>query len=91
MALDVYFRNDISQGIMAVAVAMLSAAAAHGGGNLEYCRGVLDTARAQALAFGVPWSEMSSDLRGVLSESGREDLLEAMAASLPTARAMAAD
>jgi hypothetical protein len=76
---------------MAVTVAMLSAAAAHGGGNIEYCRGVLDTARAQALAFGVPWSGMSDSLRNVLIEAGREDLLEAMAASLPTARAVAAD
>ena len=90
MALDVYFRNDIAQGIMAVSVAMLSAAAAHGGGNVEYCRGVLDTARAQALAFGVPWSEMSDSLRGVLAETGRADLLETMAASLPTAHPMAA-
>jgi hypothetical protein len=91
MALEVYLRNDISAGIMSVAAAMLSAAAAHGGGNIEYCRGVLDTARAQALAFGVPWTELSGRLRGVLTESGREDLLEAMAASLPTAHPMAAD
>ncbi len=91
MALEVYFRNDISQGIMAVSVAMLSAAAAHGGGNVEYCRGVLDTARAQALAFGVPWSDMADRLRSILAETGPADLLETVAASLPTAHAMAAD
>ena len=83
MALDVYFKEDIAQGIVAVAVAMLSTAVAHGGTNLEYCRGVLDTARAQALNYGIPWTALGGELRVTLQSAERNDLLELVAAALP--------
>ena len=70
MALEIYTRSDIERNIMAVTVAMLSAAIANGGNNVEYCRGVLDTARAQALTIGVSWSEMTCHLREPLAEVG---------------------
>ena len=66
MALEVYFRADIAQGITAVTVAMLSASVANGGTNVEYCRGVLDAARAQALAYGIEWSILVDKLRADL-------------------------
>ena len=75
MALDVYFQQDIRRNVVAVAVAMLSAAAAHGVTNVEYCRGVLDTSRAQALNHGMPWSEILGELRAALNDAGRGDLL----------------
>ena len=79
MALDVYFQQDVRRNIVAVAVAMLSSAAAHGITNVEYCRGVLDTSRAQALNHGMPWSEILTDLRAALGDAGRGELIETLA------------
>lgn len=79
MALDVYFQQDVRRNIVAVAVAMLSSAAAHGITNVEYCRGVLDTSRAQALNHGMPWAEILGDLQAALGDAGRGELLEALA------------
>jgi hypothetical protein len=84
MAVEVFAKDDIAQGIVAVTVAMLSAAVAHGGTNIEYCRGVLDTARAQALNYGVPWSTLMGDLRGTLSDGERDDVLDLVARALPS-------
>jgi hypothetical protein len=84
MPLEVYFREDIAQGIVAVTVAMLSAAVAHGGTNAEYCRGVLDSARAQALNYGIPWSAVMGELKETLSISERDDLLELVAQTMPS-------
>jgi len=83
LALDVYFKEDIRQGIVAVAVAMLSAAVAHGGGNVEYCRGILDTSRAQALNYGISWPDVLLDLRSTLIEAGRGELLELLVRAIP--------
>jgi len=82
MALDVYFRDDIAQGIVSIASAMLSTAVAHGGTNVEYVRGVLDTAKAHALNYGIPWRALMSDLRSTLIEDERTDVLELVARSL---------
>ena len=87
MALEVYFKDDIAQGIVAVTVAMLSASVAHGGTNVEYCRGVLDTARAQALNYGLPWTGLMSELRGTLTDGERDDLLDLVARALPSGSA----
>ena len=83
MALDVYYRDDVAQQIVSVVVSMLSAAVAHGGGNIEYCRGVLDMARAQAVSYGIPWSGMVSDLRSTLSDAEQEVLLGMVTPALP--------
>ena len=84
MALEVFFKEDIAQGIVAVTVAMLSASVAHGGTNVEYCRGILDTARAQALNYGIPWSGLMTTLYGTLSDGERDDLLDLVARALPS-------
>jgi len=86
MALEVYFAEDIADGIVAVVVGMLTAAAAHGATNVEYCRGVLDTARAQALNYRIPWAQLQSELRGALADSGREEILDALAVPIIQAR-----
>ena len=78
MALDVFFAQDIRRNIVAVAVAMLSVAAAHGTTNVEYCRGVLDTSRAQALNHGIPWVDVLAELREALGDAGRGDLLDGL-------------
>ena len=75
MALDVYFQQDVRRNIIAVAVAMLSTSAAHGVTNVEYCRGVLDTSRAQALNHGIPWSDMQADIVAALAGAGVLDAL----------------
>jgi len=85
MALDVYFKDDVAQGIVAVTVAMLSASVANGAVNVEYCRGVVDTARAHALNYGIPWSGLACDLSQTLSDAGRNDLLDLVTRALPRA------
>ena len=67
------FIEEIQQGIVAVTVAMLSASVAHGGGNVEYCRGVLDSAKAQGLNYGISWGVLMCELKESLQET---DLLE---------------
>ena len=79
---EVFFRDNIAQGIVSIAAAMLSTAIAHGGANVEYVRGVLDTSKAQALNFGIPWRSLMSDLRSTLIEDERTDVLELVARSL---------
>lgn len=83
MTLDVYFKDDIAQGIIAVTVAMLSAAVANGAANIEYCRGVLDTNRAHALNYGIPWSGIATDLHHTLNDAGKNDLLDLVTRALP--------
>ena len=78
MALDVFFAQDIRRNIVAVAVAMLSVAAAHGTTNVEYCRGVLDASRAQALNHGIPWVDVLAELREALGDAGRGELLDGL-------------
>ena len=85
MVLEVYFKDDIAQGIIAVTVAMLSAAVANGAANIEYCRGVLDTNRAHALNYGIKWSAIAVDLHQTLNDAGRNDLLELVTRALPEA------
>ena len=77
MAIDVFFRNQIRAAILSTAVSMLSAANAHGGGNVEYCRGVMDNARANALSFGLDPVEIEGQVRalckpGYMIEGGTE-------------------
>lgn len=79
-ALECYYPSDIAQGIAAVTVAMLSASAATGV-NVEYVRGVIDTARAQALNYGIPWAGLAGQMREALGARG--DLLELVARMLP--------
>lgn len=85
MALEVYFKDDVAQGIVAVTVAMLSASVANGASNLEYCRGVVDTARAHALNYGIPWSGLACNLSQTLSDAGENDLLALVTKALPEA------
>ena len=83
MALDVYFAEDLRQGIVAVAVAMLSASLAHDRPNVEYCRGVLDVSRAQALNYGLSWPGIVTEVRAALLDAGRRELIGLLAQALP--------
>ena len=84
MPLEVVMREEVAASIVAVATAMLTAAAAHGATNVEYCRGVLDTLRAQALNHRIPWTDVQRELRAVLINDGRDDLLDAIGLALPS-------
>lgn len=79
MPLDIYFQSDITQAIVAVVVSSLTSARAHGGGNVEYCRGVLDACRAQALVFGIPPAEVWQIARDGL---GMPEILDAVMGEL---------
>jgi hypothetical protein len=79
MPLQVCFQDDIAQGIVAVTVAMFSASIAHGNMNLEYVRGILNSARAQALNYGLEWPAIVRQLQGELSNQNQ--LLDAVLGS----------
>lgn len=79
--LEFYDRNDIAQSIISITVAMLSASIASGAPNVEYCRGVVDTARAHALNYGISWPGLIEDMCEALD--GRGKLLELVALALP--------
>jgi hypothetical protein len=85
MALEVFFKDDIRQGLVSVTVAMLSTAVAHGGTNVEYCRGILDALRAQVLNYGIPWSGVVTELQAALVDAGRGEMLELLLPALPCA------
>lgn len=80
------FKDDIAQGIVAVSVAMLSTAVAHGGTNVEYCRGVLDMARAQALNYGLSWGRMVGQMRDEIGTGDALGLLDKAGWALPTGK-----
>ena len=73
--LDYYDQRDIAQHLVAVTVAMLSASMAQNDVNVEYVRGILDTARAHALNYGIPWAAVSGELAQALDDAGRGELL----------------
>lgn len=83
MAVRVFTREEVAQRIVAITEALLMAAAANGGTNVEYCRGVLDSARAQALNYGIGWGSLIRSLNVSLSGDGRQDVLALVARALP--------
>ncbi len=78
MALSVYYVDEVEQQIASVVISMLSSAVAHGGGNIEYCRGVLDMARGQYVAYGIPWSGMAATLRETLTNNNARAILDSL-------------
>ena len=73
---DLYFRSEIAHAITGNAIAALTSAVGNGGGNTEYVRGVLDTVRANASSFGIPWSVVVDELRAALG--GQVQLIDAV-------------
>ena len=76
MALEVIMREEAKANLVSVAAAMLSAARAQGGLNIEYCRGTMDAIRASALGHRILWADIQSDLRVALVAKGQDDLLD---------------
>jgi len=83
MTLDVYFKSDLEQTISAITVAMLSTSIANGATNIEHARGVIDTARAHALNYGINWPALVTTMRGAIEDTGLQDLLELATRLLP--------
>ena len=63
MALDIYFPQDLRQGLAGALALTLETARATGPINADYLRGVLALARAQALNYGIPWGSILADVR----------------------------
>jgi hypothetical protein len=78
MAFKAFYREDLRQTLVAVCVAMLSAAVANGGGNVEYARGVLDVTRANGLNYGFSWLDLRTEVAAALVDAGRTDVLDAV-------------
>ena len=61
---------------MAVVVAGLSAQGMTAcAANVGYCQGFVDSARAVAISFGLPWAELWQEIRRELSDRGAEQAL----------------
>ena len=82
MALEIWFKDDVAQGILSITVAQLTASIASGP-NVEYCRGIVDTARAHALNYGIPWPGLAGELHEALGDAGRGEVLGLVAGALP--------
>jgi hypothetical protein len=72
MALEVYFREDIQQGIIASVLVAIKTYAANEGENTDYLQGMLDLAQAQAALYGLSWPAIQSVVRESLSTGVRE-------------------
>ena len=79
MALEVYFREDIRQGIIASVLVAVKTYAANEGQNTDHLRGMLDLAQAQAALYGLSWPA----IRAVVRESLSTGLRELMDRALP--------
>jgi hypothetical protein len=58
-----YHQDDISRGLRAALVAVLTTACASGGANYAFLQGVLSMAQNQAELYGIPWVDVVSGLR----------------------------
>lgn len=86
MRLDVYFREDIRQGILATMRIAIRTYVANQGSNAEHLRGMLDLAEAQAALYGLSWPALVRELRASLSEG----LCRMLDRALPVERVPAA-
>lgn len=75
MAIDVYFKSEIQNSIVA---GIVLAARMTAGQDVEFLRGILALAQHQALAFGLSWQALVADARQNLTGDGCE-LLDAVA------------
>lgn len=87
MSLDVYFREDIRQGILAAMLVAIRTYGANEGSNAEHLRGMLDLAEAQAALYGLSWPALLAELRASLSAGPRGTLDRALPAGLSLAAA----
>jgi len=68
LALDVYFPQDLRQGLAGAIALVVETARAAGPPNADYLRGVLALARAQALQYGIPWQAVIADVKATIGE-----------------------
>ena len=78
MALDVYFREDIRQGILAATLVAIRTYVANQGSNADHLRGMLDLAEAQAALYGLSWPRLLAELRALLGAGLRGALDRAL-------------
>ena len=84
MALDVYFAEDIRNGIIATTAIAVRTCAANGMANVDHIRGILDHAQAQAALYGIPWPSviaevcgaLGADLQGLLGQAASRAIVQ---------------
>lgn len=69
MALDVYFKDDIAQSILAGVVLAIRTAQANEMASADYVSGILAMAEHQALTFGVSWLWTTGEAQAALGAS----------------------
>jgi hypothetical protein len=89
MTLDVYFREDIRQGILAAMLIAIRTFVANEGSNAEHLRGMLDLAEAQAVLYSLSWPALLAELRASLNGGLRGLLDRALDADSPSVTAPA--
>jgi hypothetical protein len=67
MTLDMYFREDIRQGILAAMLVAVRTYVANEGSNAEHMRGMLDLAEAQTALYDLSWPALLAELRASLN------------------------
>ncbi len=68
MALEVHSKDDVLQGILAVAVAKLSAVSHGKEIPIEYCQGILETAEALTILYGGTWADLETCIVDAVSQ-----------------------
>ena len=84
MPLKTLHRDDLAGQIEALAAAILKSAAAHGAGNVEYCRGALDFAQGMALANRINWADVLRSLRTQLDTHPLGEILDTLLSAVTT-------
>ena len=74
MALDVYFPQDLRQGLAGAIALTVETARAGGPVNRDFVRGVLALARAQALAYGIAWADILADVRAATGGQAYDEM-----------------
>lgn len=63
MALDIYFPENVANGIASGLALLIETATASGNPNCEFVRGAVAMARAQALQYGLSWPDVLASVR----------------------------
>ena len=74
MGLDVWFALDIRQGLASGLALVLETASANGPPNGDFMRGVLAMARAQAIQYGVSWTDVLADIRAATGGQAYDEM-----------------
>ncbi len=80
MALDVYFKDDIAQGIISGLYAMLSA---NRGKDIEFLSGAICAYQQQSSLYGLKWPAIEKEVSELLGVNSINAFLDGMSSACP--------